>query len=182
MIALEIQRIRTPPLLMLYGAYLYLAGMGFSCRRAEEALNNLGVRRSYEAIRGWVQRSGASAKGYFETGEAAVAVVDESKVKDGGSWYPWAARTLELEHEVVSGGIRSYIERMIETVKDRARVFDGYYPCRCGKPEHASNFLRLFALYYNHARRHQTLGEPPDAVAGDTEFERFCNILEVVKG
>ncbi|MFH1774628.1 MAG: hypothetical protein ABH874_06680 [Methanobacteriota archaeon] len=31
------------------------------------------------------------------------------------SWYPWAARTLELEHEVISGGIRSYVERLIET-------------------------------------------------------------------
>jgi hypothetical protein len=29
-ITLEIQRIRTPPMLMLYATYLYLAGMGFS--------------------------------------------------------------------------------------------------------------------------------------------------------
>jgi transposase-like protein len=217
---------------MLYATYLYLAGMSFSYRRVEEALNNLGVRRSYEAIRKWVQRFGACAKGYFETGEASTAVVDETKVNiggrwywlwvaieprrrkilaiaisqlrnsfvsrsllkelkrryggikvvtDGGLWYPWACRTLELEHEVMSGGIRSYVERLIETIKDRARVFDGYYPCKCGKPDHVWNFLRLFVLYYNHARHHQTLGEPPDPVEGETEFERFCNILEVVK-
>jgi transposase-like protein len=87
MITLEIQRMRTPPMLMLYATYLYLAGMGFSYRRVEEALNNLGVRRSYEAVRKWVQRFGASAKGYFETGEASIAVVDETKIKIGGRRY-----------------------------------------------------------------------------------------------
>jgi hypothetical protein len=36
------------------------------------------------------------------------------------------------------------VERVIETVKDRFRVFDKYFPCRCSKPEHISNFMQLF--------------------------------------
>jgi transposase InsO family protein len=39
----------------------------------------------------------------------------------------------------------------------------------------------LFVLYYNHVRIHQTLGEPPDPIEGETKFERMCNLLEVVK-
>ncbi len=73
-------------------------------------------------------------------------------VSDLAKWYPWAAKTLELEHEILSGSIRSYVERIIETVKDRIRVFDKYFPCRCSKPEHVSNFLRLYGLFYNHVR------------------------------
>ncbi|WP_456475316.1 hypothetical protein [Candidatus Pyrohabitans sp.] len=42
-------------------------------------------------------------------------------------WYPWPAKTLELEHEVISGGIRNYVKRIIETIKDRIRVFDKYF-------------------------------------------------------
>jgi transposase-like protein len=232
MITLEFERERTPPIVVLFATYLYLAGLAFSYRRVEAFLQNLRIRRSYEAVRQWVQRFGASSKGYFETGNAKVAVIDETKIKiggqwywlwiaiepyrrkvlamaltqtrngliarsllkdlrrrygrvsiitDGGGWYPWAARTLEMEHEVMSGGIRSYVERLIETVKDRIRVFDKYFPYRCGNPSHVSNFLRLFVLYYNHARIHQTLGEPPDPVDGETEFERMCNLLGVVK-
>jgi len=217
---------------MVYGTYLYLAGQAFSYRRVEAVLENLRMRRSYEAVRQWVQRFGASSKGYFEASEVEVAVIDETAVNvggkrywlwiaieptrrkilamaltklrnsvisrsmlkefkrrygnvkivtDGGPWYPWAARTLELEHEVISGGIRSYVERLIETVKDRLRVFDKYFPCCCGDLSHISNFLRLYGLYYNHVRVHQTLGEPPDPIEGETEFERMCNLLEVVK-
>ena len=102
-------------------------------------------------------------------------------ITDGGPWYPWAARSLGMEHEVVSGGIRKYVERLIETVKDRTRSFDGYYPCRCGDSMHVWNFLRLYVLYYNHVRHHQGLGEPPDPVQGETEFQRLCNIIEVIK-
>jgi putative transposase len=230
MLEIAFQRKRTPPMIVLYATYIYLAGLAFSYRRVEAFLENLGVKRSYEAVRQWVQRFGSQLKGYFETGEARVAVVDETLIKVGGSyywlwlaveperrkillmaltqvrnaliarsilrelkrrygrvrivsdsakWYPWAAKTLALEHEVISGGIRSYVERIIETIKDRIRVFDKYFPCRCGKPEHVANFLRLFGLYYNHARTHQSLGEPPDPIEGKTEFERFCNLLGV---
>jgi putative transposase len=232
MITLEFERERTPPIVVLFATYLYLAGLAFSYRRVEAFLENLHVRRSHEAVRQWVQRFGASMKGYFEAGEADVAVIDETKIKignqwywlwaaiephrrkvlsmaltqtrngliarsllkdlkrrygrlkiitDGAGWYPWAARTLEMEHEDMSGGIRNYVERLIETIKDRIRVFDKYFPCRCGNPSHVTNFLRLFVLYYNHARIHQTLGEPPDPVEGKTEFERMCNLLGVVK-
>jgi len=38
-----------------------------------------------------------------------------------------------VAHEVVRGGVRNYVERFIETLKDRARSFDKYFPCslRC---------------------------------------------------
>jgi len=69
---------------------------------------------------------------------------------------------------------------LIETVKDRLRVFDNYLPCGCGNPNHVSDFLRLFVLYYNHTKLHQTLGKPPNPVDG-TELERMSNLPEKVK-
>lgn len=49
-------------------------------------------------------------------------------VTDGGPWYRWPAQGLELMHVVLVGGIRSYIERLFETVKDRMRAFDCFFP------------------------------------------------------
>ena len=167
LIALEIQRVRTPPYVMLYATYLYLAGLAFSLRRVTEALHVLGVERGHEAVRQRVQRFGEAARECLEAGEAATAVVDETQIKvgdqwlwlwiaipperckilamavsrlrnglvarsmlkdlrrrygrirvtdaDGGPWYPRAARSLGMEHEVMSGGIRNYVERLIET-------------------------------------------------------------------
>ncbi|MDI6819286.1 MAG: DDE-type integrase/transposase/recombinase, partial [Candidatus Hodarchaeaceae archaeon] len=40
-------------------------------------------------------------------------------ISDGGPWYRWPARRLGLEHIVLSGGGRNYIERLFETIKDR---------------------------------------------------------------
>jgi len=40
----------------------------------------------------------------------------------GGLWY-LIIRRYDIDHKVLSGRIRSYIERVIETIKDRTRVF-----------------------------------------------------------
>ncbi len=50
MIKLEIafQRQRTPPMIIV--RHIYLAGLAFSYRRVEAFLENLGIRRSYEAV------------------------------------------------------------------------------------------------------------------------------------
>ncbi|NOZ59426.1 MAG: hypothetical protein GXO66_07630, partial [Euryarchaeota archaeon] len=78
------QRQRVPPFIVLYATYLYLAGLAFSYRRVEAFLENLGFKRSYEAVRQWVQRFGSQLRGYVETGEAKVAVIDETLIKVGG--------------------------------------------------------------------------------------------------
>ena len=49
----------------------------------EASLDNLHVRSNHEAVRQWVQRFGSSMEGYFETDEAEIAVIDETKVKIG---------------------------------------------------------------------------------------------------
>ena len=105
----------------------------------------------------WAERQEAPAMALTQTRNALIArsILKELKrrygrvkvVGDAGRWYPWAAKTLELEHEILSGGVRSYVERIIETIKDRIRVFDKYFPCRCSKPVHVSNFLRLYGLF-----------------------------------
>lgn len=49
-------------------------------------------------------------------------------ITDGARWYSLAARWAKLGHEIVHGGVRSYVERFICTVKDRLRGFDVYFP------------------------------------------------------
>ena len=51
MLEVAFQRQRTPPMIVLYATYLYLAGLAFSYRRVESFLETLGIRRSYEAVR-----------------------------------------------------------------------------------------------------------------------------------
>jgi len=53
-------------------------------------------------------------------------------ITDGGPWYLILKR-YGIEHEIVSEGIRNYVERVIETIKDRTRVFGHYFPSKDGK-------------------------------------------------
>ena len=91
---------------------------------------------------------------------------------------PPGGRTLGAEHEVMSRGIRRYVERIIETIKDRLRVFNKCFPCRHSKPEHVyvSNFFHLYGQFYNHTWAHQSLVE--HQVVGKTEFGRPFNLLK----
>ncbi len=45
-------------------------------------------------MRQWVQRFGANSKGFFETDEAKVAVIDEMEIKIGGRWH-WPRIAIE---------------------------------------------------------------------------------------
>ena len=48
-------------------------------------------------------------------------------ITDGGLWYALAARWARLSHTVIVGGDRSYVERFIESLKDKLRGFDTYF-------------------------------------------------------
>jgi putative transposase len=70
---------------------------------------------------------------------------------DGGTWYPMACRFLKLRHHLHSPFEKSIIERTMQYVKDRTKVFDDYFPCRkknC-KLKHVMQWMNLFAAHYN---------------------------------
>ncbi|MEM2934694.1 MAG: DDE-type integrase/transposase/recombinase [Methanocellales archaeon] len=69
-------------------------------------------------------------------------------VIDGGHWYLAALSRLGIKYQVVSGNIRNYIERWYETLKDRLKGFDIYFPHKkCF--EHVFNWLYAFVYFYN---------------------------------
>lgn len=90
-------------------------------------------------------------------------------VHDRAGWYRTVLDELGIAHDEVSGGIRSYIERWIETLKDRSRSFDRYHPCRGGdcRRDHVRNWVFLVAFHYNHARRHMSRGLSPPLGGGE---------------
>jgi len=94
-------------------------------------------------------------------------------VADGAKWYFAAARWAGLGHKVVSGGVHSYIERFICTVKDRLRGFDVYFPSPRRLLASALRLLYAWAGVYNYARVHLSFGEPPRPLLGATELERL---------
>jgi len=105
-------------------------------------------------------------------------------ITDGGSWY-LVLRRYGIEHKIVSGGIRNYIERLIETIKDRTMVFDNYFPSERWKVEHVYRWLNLYAFYYNWVRSHLTLHRLSPVfyergVEVKDEFERFIIALREV--
>jgi putative transposase len=71
---------------------------------------------------------------------------------DGGTWYPQACRFLNVKRHNHSSIEKSFIERMIQYVKDRTEGFDDYFPCRrdndC-KLKHVMNWLNLFVDMHN---------------------------------
>ena len=97
----------------------------------------------------------------------------ELVITDGGPWYKPALRRLGIKHKEMHGGERNYIERWFETLKDRARGFDVYYPGRRDSFETLLEWLSMFVLYYNHARYHMTLGRPLVPLRGSDEYERW---------
>jgi len=77
-------------------------------------------------------------------------------VTDGGPWYLILKR-YDIHHEIVSGGIRNYVERVIETIKDRTRVFDNYFPSKRWNMGHIHRWFSLYIFYYNWVWSHQNL-------------------------
>ncbi len=84
-------------------------------------------------------------------------------IVDGDPWYKDALNQLKIRRQVVCGGIRNYIEKWFETLKDKLRYFDVYFPHK--KPnvvdiyrvkeenfKHVINWLSAFVYYYNRIR------------------------------
>jgi len=94
-------------------------------------------------------------------------------ITDGASWYRLAARWTRLRHSVVHGGVRNYVERLIETIKDRLRGFDCYFPSPKKLLDSALRLLYAWAGFYNYARVHLSFGKPPRPLPGANELERL---------
>ena len=98
-------------------------------------------------------------------------------ITDGGLWYALAARWARLRHAIVAGGDRSYVERFIESLKDRLRGFDTYFPEFKRPPSSAYRLISAWIGYYNFARIHMTLSRPPKPLPGSTELEKLSKII-----
>jgi transposase-like protein len=99
---------------------------------------------------------------------------------DGAVRYPDACRSLGLNHQVYGDDLKAYVERIIQSFKDRIESFDDYFPCRklrCPL-NHVKAWLSLYAFYYNFIRRHQTLKKTPVKPTGATEYETLTNLIE----
>jgi putative transposase len=78
---------------------------------------------------------------------------------DGALRYPDACRSLDLSHEIHGDEVRSLMERLIQTVKDRTECFNDYFPClkeHC-RLNHVKARLNISSVYYNPVRSHMTL-------------------------
>ncbi|HXT83647.1 MAG TPA: hypothetical protein VN704_04860 [Verrucomicrobiae bacterium] len=60
----------------------------------------------------------------------------------------------ETKAHIHSAYEKSIIERTIQYIKDRTENFDDYFPCRMKncKLKHVTNWLKLFAHFYNYSR------------------------------
>lgn len=115
------------------------------------------------------------ARGFFQAIRQAYGRFPKKVLTDGGCWYPWALRRLGIEHQVVRGGVRSYVERFNETLKDRARPFDKYMPCSltCDL-KHVLHWTRLVVFHYNWVRPHLSRdNRPPWDMFRGSPWRRF---------
>jgi putative transposase len=80
---------------------------------------------------------------------------------DKGPWYPEAFDTFQLEWIHQTFGQRNYIERWFRTTKERTKRFYNNFPAKTSQIQKIKLFLKLFVLYYNFIRPHQTLKHPP---------------------
>jgi putative transposase len=82
---------------------------------------------------------------------------------DGGPWYPWALDRMGIRWLHITFGYRNVIERFFRTMKERTRHFYNNLPS--DRMDNLESFLNLFMAWYNHLRRHQTLGCVPTEVS-----------------
>jgi transposase-like protein len=68
-----------------------------------------------------------------------------------------------FEWEHVTWGKRNAIERLFRTVKRRTKIFYNNINGR-NALTNLTLFLDLFMLWYNHLRKHQTIGRTPTEV------------------
>jgi hypothetical protein len=70
---------------------------------------------------------------------------------DGSPYYKASCRILNLRHGLYSLEIRNLMERIIEYVKDKTKLFDNYIPCindGCDE-EHAEMLLKSIMIMMN---------------------------------
>jgi putative transposase len=70
---------------------------------------------------------------------------------DGGTWYPQACKSLNLNHHLHSHYKKSLIERTMQYIKDRTECFDDYFPCKKNKCKlnHIKQWFKLFVYQHN---------------------------------
>jgi transposase-like protein len=78
---------------------------------------------------------------------------------DGGPWYPWPLDRYGLKWLHITFGERNAIERFFRTMKERTRRFYNNLPS--DRLDNLESFLSVFMLWYNHLRKHQSLGRIP---------------------
>ena len=105
-------------------------------------------------------------------------------ITDGCPWYLILKR-YGIHHEIVSGGIRNYVERVIETIKDGTRLFDNYFPSKRWEIRHVHLWFSIYIFYYNWIRSHQSLSNNSPVfysrgIKIDNEYERFVLALQEV--
>ncbi len=81
--------------------------------------------------------------------------------RDKGDHRRRSVVSLGLEHEVVSGGIRNYVERLIETINGQDQSLRRLPSVQVLRSNAAWNFLRLYVIYHHYVRTHQGRGEAP---------------------
>ncbi|MEM1546131.1 MAG: hypothetical protein QXP91_06700 [Candidatus Methanomethylicia archaeon] len=72
-------------------------------------------------------------------------------LSDGAHYYKASCRILKLKHELYGLEVRNLMERIIQYIKDRTRLFDNYIPCmknKCGN-EHALMLMKSIAYILN---------------------------------
>jgi len=94
-------------------------------------------------------------------------------ITDAAHWYVLAAKWARLGHSVVRGGVRSYVERFMGSVKDRLRGFDCYFPSPKRLVDSALKLVYAWVGFYNYVRVHLSFGAPPKPILGSTELERL---------
>ena len=70
---------------------------------------------------------------------------------DGAPYYKASCKILNLKHGLYSSEIRNLMERIVQYVKDRTKLFDNYIPCikeECDE-EHAENLLKSIIIMLN---------------------------------
>jgi len=78
---------------------------------------------------------------------------------DGGPWYPWPLNAMGVRWLHITFGYRNTIERFFRTLKERTRRFYNNLPSI--RLDNLQSFMNVFMLWYNHLRKHQTLGRVP---------------------
>jgi len=119
--------------------------------------------KEYLAVYASYQRSSLNA--YLFMRKVLVRCVGKPLILvDGGPWYSWVLDRLGLRWEHVTFGRRNPIERLFRTVKERTKGFYNNIPARVHKLVNVTFFLEIFAFWYNHLRRHESLGRVPTEV------------------